>query len=36
VHGIITGLEAVRTRTSAEDSMDRLVVAFKDAKVRSY
>lgn len=33
VHGIITGIEGVRIVTSAQDSLDRLLVSFKDAKV---
>ncbi|KAL5476911.1 CFT1 [Sanghuangporus weigelae] len=33
LHGIITGLEAVKTLSTAEDSLDRLLVSFKDAKL---
>ena len=29
----MTGLEAVKVLSSAEDSLDRLLVSFKDAKV---
>lgn len=35
LHGIVTGVETVRIMTSAEDSLDRLLVSFKDAKVSS-
>lgn len=35
LHGTVTGLEAVRTVHSLEDKLDRLLVSFKDAKVRS-
>ena len=34
LHGIVTGLEAVRTIHSLDDKLDRLLVSFKDAKVR--
>lgn len=34
LHGIVTGIEGVRIITSIEDSLDRLLVSFKDAKVR--
>jgi cleavage and polyadenylation specificity factor subunit 1 len=33
LHGIITGVEAVRVMSSIEDNLDRLLVSFKDAKV---
>ncbi|KZT66632.1 hypothetical protein DAEQUDRAFT_714689 [Daedalea quercina L-15889] len=33
LHGIVTGIEAVRIVTSIEDNLDRLVVSFKDAKI---
>nr|VWP00056.1 Amidohydrolase family protein [Ganoderma boninense] len=33
LHGIVTGLEAVRTVHSLDDKLDRLVVSFKDAKI---
>ncbi|KAH9830080.1 CPSF A subunit region-domain-containing protein [Rhodofomes roseus] len=33
LHGIVTGIEAVRIVTSTEDNLDRLVVSFKDAKI---
>ncbi|KAL0957913.1 hypothetical protein HGRIS_000094 [Hohenbuehelia grisea] len=33
VHGIITGLEGVKTVASQYDKLDRLVVSFKDAKI---
>lgn len=35
LHGIVTGLEGVRIMASLEDRLDRLLVSFKDAKVRS-
>ncbi len=34
LHGIVTGLEAVRTVHSLDDKLDRLLVSLKDAKVR--
>lgn len=34
LHGIVTGVEGIRIITSIEDSLDRLLVSFKDAKVR--
>jgi len=34
VHAIITGLAAVQTLASEVDQRDRLLVSFKDAKVR--
>jgi cleavage and polyadenylation specificity factor subunit 1 len=34
VHGIITGLASVQTLASEVDQRDRLLVSFKDAKVR--
>ena len=34
LHGIVTGLETVRVMSSIEDNLDRLLVSFKDAKVR--
>lgn len=34
LHGIITGLAAVQTLASEVDQRDRLLVSFKDAKVR--
>jgi hypothetical protein len=33
LHGIVTGLEGVRVLGSLDDGRDRLLVAFKDAKV---
>lgn len=33
LHGIVIGLDRVRTLTTAEDGLDRLVISFKDAKV---
>ncbi|KIM69381.1 hypothetical protein SCLCIDRAFT_1207782 [Scleroderma citrinum Foug A] len=33
VHGTITGMEKVRTISSSEDQLDRLLVSFKDAKI---
>ncbi|KAI0073246.1 hypothetical protein K474DRAFT_235810 [Panus rudis PR-1116 ss-1] len=33
LHGIVTGLEAVRIINSSEDGLDRLLVSFKDAKI---
>jgi hypothetical protein len=33
LHGIVTGVETVRIMSSIEDSLDRLLVSFKDAKV---
>ncbi|THH10614.1 hypothetical protein EW145_g1206 [Phellinidium pouzarii] len=33
LHGIITGVETVKTISTAEDNLDRLLVSFKDAKV---
>ncbi|PIL30998.1 hypothetical protein GSI_05691 [Ganoderma sinense ZZ0214-1] len=33
LHGIVTGLEAVRTVHSLDDHLDRLLVSFKDAKI---
>lgn len=34
LHGIVTGLEGVKVLGSLEDGRDRLLVGFKDAKVR--
>lgn len=34
VHGIVTGMQAVRTVASQQDKLDRLLISFKDAKVR--
>ena len=33
LHGIVTGMEAVKTVNSQEDNLDRLLISFKDAKV---
>ncbi|CAL1708463.1 unnamed protein product [Somion occarium] len=33
LHGIVTGIEGVRTISSLEDGLDRLLVSFKDAKI---
>lgn len=35
LHGIVTGLDKIRTIASGEDNLDRLLVSFKDAKVSS-
>jgi hypothetical protein len=34
LHGIVTGIEGVRIMSALEDKLDRLLVSFKDAKVR--
>lgn len=34
LHGVVTGLQRVETLETAEDGMDRLLISFKDAKVR--
>jgi len=34
LHGIVTGVQGVRTVASQQDNLDRLLVSFKDAKVR--
>ncbi|KAF6743658.1 hypothetical protein DFP72DRAFT_858478, partial [Ephemerocybe angulata] len=33
LHGIVTGIEGVKTISSLEDKLDRLLVSFKDAKI---
>ena len=33
LHGIVTGIESIKTMASLEDKLDRLLVSFKDAKV---
>ncbi|KAF8191243.1 CPSF A subunit region-domain-containing protein [Pholiota molesta] len=33
LHGIVTGMEAVKIVTTHEDHLDRLLVSFKDAKI---
>ncbi|KAL0062576.1 mRNA cleavage and polyadenylation factor subunit [Marasmius tenuissimus] len=33
LHGIVTGMEGVKTVASIEDKLDRLLVSFKDAKI---
>ena len=33
LHGVVTGLQAVKIISSLEDHLDRLLVSFKDAKV---
>ncbi|ESK98097.1 cleavage and polyadenylation specific protein [Moniliophthora roreri MCA 2997] len=33
MHGIVTGMEGVKTVASIEDKLDRLLVSFKDAKI---
>lgn len=33
LHGIVTGLEGIKTISSLEDKLDRLLISFKDAKV---
>ena len=35
LHGIVTGIEGIKTVSSLDDNLDRLLVSFKDAKVRS-
>jgi cleavage and polyadenylation specificity factor subunit 1 len=34
LHGMVTGLEGVRILSSIGDSLDRLLISFRDAKVR--
>ena len=34
LHGIVTGIEGIKTVSSLDDNLDRLLVSFKDAKVR--
>lgn len=34
LHGIVTGMEGVKLIATHEDKLDRLLVSFKDAKVR--
>ncbi|KAG6899927.1 hypothetical protein C0993_005229 [Termitomyces sp. T159_Od127] len=34
LHGIVTGVEGVKTISTLEDKLDRLLVSFRDAKVR--
>ena len=34
LHGIVTGMEGVKIISTLEDKLDRLLVSFKDAKVR--
>ena len=36
LHGIVTGIEGVKTVSSLDDNLDRLLVSFKDAKVHSW
>ena len=33
LHGIVTGIEGIKTVSSLDDNLDRLLVSFKDAKV---
>ncbi|KAF9527699.1 CPSF A subunit region-domain-containing protein [Crepidotus variabilis] len=33
LHGMVTGMEGVRTVASQEDHLDRLLISFKDAKI---
>ncbi|KAF8816784.1 hypothetical protein BYT27DRAFT_7181242 [Phlegmacium glaucopus] len=33
LHGIVTGIEGVKTVSSLDDSLDRLLISFKDAKI---
>ncbi|KAF9057003.1 CPSF A subunit region-domain-containing protein [Panaeolus papilionaceus] len=33
LHGVITGMEGIKTVSSREDHLDRLLVSFKDAKI---
>ena len=35
LHGIVTGIETIKLVSSLEDKLDRLLVSFKDAKVRT-
>ena len=35
LHGIVTGMEGVKIISTLEDKLDRLLVSFKDAKVRN-
>lgn len=35
LHGTVTGLAGLRTINSSVDGLDRLLVSFKDAKVRT-
>ena len=35
LHGIVTGMESIKTLSSSEDKLDHLLVSFKDAKVSS-
>jgi hypothetical protein len=34
LHGTVTGLESIRIMASYKDGLDRLLVSFRDAKVR--
>ncbi|OAX40879.1 hypothetical protein K503DRAFT_568038 [Rhizopogon vinicolor AM-OR11-026] len=36
LHGTVTGMESMRIMSTYEDQLDRLLVPFKDAKVREY
>ena len=36
LHGIVTGIEGIKTVSSLDDNLDRLLVSFKDAKVKQY
>ncbi|KAG9024671.1 mRNA cleavage and polyadenylation factor subunit [Tulasnella sp. JGI-2019a] len=33
LHGIVTGIQRVKTIASSEDGMDRILISFKDAKI---
>jgi cleavage and polyadenylation specificity factor subunit 1 len=33
LHGIVTGIEGIKTVSSLDDNLDRLLVSFKDAKI---
>jgi cleavage and polyadenylation specificity factor subunit 1 len=35
LHGVVTGLQRIRTLETAEDGLHRLLVSFKDAKAYS-
>ncbi len=36
LYGVVTGLQSVRTKASAKDGRDRILVSFKDAKVSTH
>lgn len=33
LHGVVTGISAIRTLETAEDGLDRILISFTDAKV---